>query len=80
MKPTKQQNEHLYGPSAHSDYAPGDTVRYVDGDELCEGEVLFTRATGPVYEGGPVLKAGHVVDTGRGWPKYVKLKDALQPD
>jgi hypothetical protein len=77
MKPTKQQNEALYGPSAPSDHAPGDTVRYVDGNELQEGTVIFTRAAGPVAS-GKMLRAGHIVESGRGWPKFVPLKRVVE--
>ena len=78
MKPTKQQNEALYGPSLPSDHAPGDVVTYTDGEQLGEGEIIFTRAAGPVREGGPVLRAGHVVDAGKGWPKFVPVRDVVE--
>lgn len=78
MKPTKQQNEALFGPSAPSDYAAGDTIHYQDGDDLREGTVLFTRAAGPVREGGPELKQCHFVDTGRGWPKIVYPRQVVE--
>lgn len=78
MKLNKQQNEALYGPSIPSDYSDGDSIQYVDGDTIQEGTVLFTRAAGPVREGGPVLQAGHVVSNGRGWLEYVPLKRVVQ--
>ncbi len=77
MKPTKQQNEALYGPSVPSDHAIGDTIRYQKGDESGEGKVLFTRAAGTVAS-GKMLKAGHIVESGRGWPKYVPVRDVVE--
>lgn len=74
----KEQLEEILGPSAKSDYSPGDSVQYSDGDELREGTILHTRAAGPVREGGSVLKAGHIVDTGKGWPKYVPLGKVVE--
>lgn len=77
MKHTKQQNEELFGKASPSDYAPGDAIRYQKDGDLAEGTVVFTRAAGPVYEGGPVLGAGHIVESGRGWPRFVPLRDAV---
>jgi len=78
MKPTKQQNEALYGASAPSDHAAGDDIQYCEGDSLREGTVLFTRAAGPVREGGPELKQCHIVDTGKGWPKIVYPRQVVE--
>jgi hypothetical protein len=77
MKPTKQQNESLYGPSAPSDHAPGDVVTYIDGNELSESKIIHTRAAGPVPS-GKMLRAGHIVESGRGWPKFVPVKDVVE--
>lgn len=78
MKPTKQQNEALYGPSAPSDHAPGDVVTYIDGEQLSESKIIHTRAAGPVREGGPELKRCHIVESGRGWPKIVYPKNVVE--
>jgi hypothetical protein len=75
---TKAQNEALFGPSAPSDHAPGDMVRHLDGERLSESKIIHTRAAGPVREGGPVLKAGHIVESGRGWPKFVPVRDVVE--
>ena len=77
MKPTKQQNEALYGPSAPSDHAPGDVVTYIDEDKLAESKIIHTRAAGPVAS-GKMLKAGHIVESGRGWPRFVPVRDVVE--
>ena len=74
---TKQQNEALYGPSAPTDHAPGDSVQYIESDHLAEGKVLFTRAAGPVAS-GKMLRAGHIVESGRGWPRFVPVRDVVE--
>ena len=74
---TKEQFEELLGPSAPSDHAPGDSIHYPDGDELREGKVIYTRGAGPVAS-GRMLRAGHIVESGRGWPKYVPVGKVVE--
>lgn len=74
----KEQFEELLGPSAKSDYQPGDTIHYSDGADIAEGTILHTRAAGPVREGGPVLRAGHIVPGKRGWLQYVTLGKVVE--
>lgn len=81
MKLTKeqkeQQNKELFGTCAPSDHAQGDVVQYIDGAELSQGEIIHTRAAGPVAS-GKMLRAGHIVESGRGWPKYVPVRDVVE--
>jgi len=77
MKQSKEQLESLLGPSAPSDHQPGDSIQYTSGDELREGKVIYTRAAGPVAS-GRMLRAGHFVESGRGWPRYVPLGKVVE--
>ncbi|OLD63695.1 MAG: hypothetical protein AUF65_01685 [Chloroflexi bacterium 13_1_20CM_50_12] len=71
----------LLGPAAkHSEYRPGDTIRWRDlsTGSIMSGEVIQALPVGRVSVSGPVLPLRYFVDAGTGFPECVYHQEVIQ--
>jgi hypothetical protein len=82
---SEQQSESdlvaLYGPLAsHSEHRRGQRISFFDSESQQElsGTIVWIKAAGPSYQGGPARPITYVVDTGAGFPAMVYPGDVLR--
>ena len=73
----QQQNEAIYGPAGRAEHQPGQSISftYPENGQPGAGKLLYVRAPGPTYEGGPEHPTTYVVDDGRGFPRALYASD-----
>lgn len=72
-----QDNNHIWGPDGHGDYANGDTITFTERGKTLSGEVIHCTKPGPTVS-GRYLPLTYEVDCNDGWPHIVSSSQIVQ--
>ena len=77
----EQQLEDLFGPMpTYSEHKKGETITFREAGtgQTRQGTILWVKAPGPSYKGGPMRPLTYIVYTGQGMPSAVYPGDVIE--